>query len=102
MDEFRWMDGENSIQIKEKRRLTFNVRSTSPRPVIPTVRAPSVESTLPTRLPNTRLVRPLSSLKVRDVMTVSNPVMVVKPSPFSTRRLRPPRRLFSVSNVPVS
>jgi hypothetical protein len=76
-------------------------RSTFLRPEIPTVREPSVESTLPTRSLNTRLVRLLSSLKVRDVMTVSNPVMVVKPSPFSTRRLRLPRRLSFVLNVPV-
>jgi hypothetical protein len=82
--------------------IKFSYRSTFPRPETPTVRVPSAESTLPTRSLNTRLVRLLSSPKVRDVTTVSNPVMVVKPSPFSTRRPRLPRRLSSVSNVPVS
>jgi len=60
----------------------------------PTVRVRPVVSTLNTRLPNTRLVRLLYLPKVRDVMTVNNLVSVVKPSLFSTRRLRLPRRLF--------
>ena len=41
----------------------------------------------------------LCSLKVREDTTVSNPVSVVKPSQFSTRRLRPPRRLSWDWNV---
>lgn len=63
------------------------------------VRVSSAESTPNTRSPNTRLVRLPCSLKVREDTTVSNPVSVVKPSQFSTRRLRPPRRLSWDWNV---
>ena len=55
---------------------------------------------VPTKSPSTRLERLLSSLRESVVMTENNPVMVVRPSPSSTRRQRPRRRLSSVSNVP--
>jgi len=94
-------------------RLTQNLyRSTSQRPDAPTARARTAESTLNTRLPNTKpersakltnskfrgqhsnmYLRPRCSLKESVVMIESNPVMVVRQSLSSTRRPRLRRRL---------
>lgn len=70
----------------------FSKQLTFQRPERPTVKVSNAESTLNTEWPNTRLVRHLCTPKVREDMTESNPVTVVKPSQFSTRKLRPPRR----------
>ena len=73
-------------------RFIFSMQLTFQRPERPTVRVSNAESTLNTELPNTRLVRLRCTPKVREDMTGSNPVTVVKPSQFSTRKPRPPRR----------
>jgi hypothetical protein len=91
----------NMIHRLIRKLFTFtHYRSTSLRLVRPFVLVRSVVVTLPTRSPNTRPVKPPSSLKVSVVTTVSKLVMVVKPSPFSTRRPRLPKRLSYVWNVP--
>lgn len=77
----------------------FRKQLTFQRPERLIVRVRLVVSTPNTRLPNTRLVRLPCTPKVREDMTVSNPVSVVKPSKFSTRRLRLPRRSFWDWNV---
>ncbi|KIY31420.1 60S ribosomal protein L44 [Cryptococcus gattii E566] len=66
----------------------------------PTARVRLARSTPPTRLPSTRRARTLFPPKESDDTTESNPVTVVRPSLSSTRRLRPPRRLSSVSSAP--
>lgn len=79
-----------------------NIQSTFLSSEKPTARERNAVSTPSTRSLNTRLVRLPCSLRVREDTTVSSPVLVVKPSQFSTRRLRPPRRLswdWSVSTV---
>ena len=75
-------------------------RSTSLRLVKPFVLVRSAAVTPPTRFPNTRPVKLPSLPKVSVVTIVSNPVMVVKPNLFSTRKPRLPRRLSCVWNVP--
>ncbi|PAV20466.1 hypothetical protein PNOK_0309300 [Pyrrhoderma noxium] len=72
--------------------------STSQRPAGLTARERRAESTLPTKSPSTRLERLPSSLRESVVMTENNPVMVVRPSPSSTRRQRPRRSDASTSS----
>lgn len=93
--------------------LTMHLRSTFPRPDEPTARARTARSTPSTRSPvsnptchrfrqhtespqSTRLERLRCSRRVSVVMTASSPVMVVRPSPFSTRynSLTDPRWTF--------
>merc|ERR1712059_191622 len=60
--------------------------STFPGLAAPTARARPAKSTPNTRSRNTRPERPPYSRKESVDTTASNPVMVVKRSPFSTRR----------------
>lgn len=60
----------------------------------PTVKVKNVVNTPNTKLPNTKLVKLLCSLKVKEDMTENNLVMVVKPNKFSTRKPRLPKKLF--------
>lgn len=55
--------------------------------------------TLSTRLPNIRKVRKARPLKEEDVTTESNLVTEVKPSPFSERKLKQPRKSPSDCNA---
>ena len=76
----------------------FTYRFTSPSKS--ELSAKSARSTPFTRSRSTRRVKLLLADRVKDVMPPSSRVSVVRPSPSSERRPRPPRRSLSSLNAP--
>nr|CDS21426.1 60S ribosomal protein L44:L36a [Echinococcus granulosus] len=70
------------------------------KPEGPFVKVPSAKSTHYIKCRNTRLVKPDFILKGKGVMTESSQATVVRRSPFSGRRRRLPRKLFSALSAP--
>jgi hypothetical protein len=59
----------------------------------------SAALTLCTKSPNIKRVKKARPLKVEDVTTANNQVMVVKPSPSSERKPKPLKRSLSDYNA---
>ncbi|CDI98017.1 60S ribosomal protein L44:L36a [Echinococcus multilocularis] len=63
-------------------------------------KVPSAKSIRYIKCRNTRLVKPDFILKEKGATTESSQATVVRQSPFSGKRRRLPRRLFSVLSAP--
>ena len=86
-------------QIQKQTKTTKKKRLTYQKQDVLIAEVASAENTPFTKSLNTRLVRPLFMLKENVVTTLSKRVLVVKPSQFSERRPRQPRRSFFVLNA---
>ena len=89
----------NATYLLHQSFLTHFCRSTFQKHWTLSVHTEIASHTRSTRSLNTRSVRLPSMLRVRDVTTESNKVMVVRLSLFSKRRQRQLRRSFSSSNA---